>query len=168
MASKKGIIITAAIAAAVIGASSIVWIIPQSNLGSYSNPRSFQDTFSSVYSQNNDLATAINGTFQKWKIGQVSSQIMLQNITQAAQDTSDMKNKLAGSNPSSEYQKSFSLYEGALDSFGTYLSKLKNYVDSNHQVNATSNTPQDSQITSAWLDWQKQVDESVGALPVGS
>ena len=79
-----------------------------------------------------------------------------------------MKSQLINSNPPSEYQKSFSLYEGALDSFSAYLSKIKTEVSSMPQANATASNLLKSDIDSAWSNWQRQVDESVGSLPVGS
>jgi hypothetical protein len=70
LASKKGIAITAVIAAAIVGSSFLIWLIPQSSPGSMIGlPRDDNGIISDVYSRHQSLATNIESKFEQWKGG---------------------------------------------------------------------------------------------------
>jgi hypothetical protein len=72
LASKKGIAITATIAAAIVGSSFLIWLIPQSSPGSMVElPRDDDEILSDVYSRHQSLATNIQSKFDQWKSGEV-------------------------------------------------------------------------------------------------
>jgi hypothetical protein len=115
------------------------------------------------------MAINANATYSQWLQGRVSSQALLSNISQIQNDAASIKDNLVKANPPSDYQKSFSTYESALDSLDTYLAKIKAHVSqSADSQNATATREPSPDVVSAWRTWQSNVNESVGELPVGS
>jgi hypothetical protein len=56
LASKKGIAVTAAIAAGIVGASFLIWLLPQSSPGTTITPTNDYRDINNVYARHNNLA----------------------------------------------------------------------------------------------------------------
>jgi hypothetical protein len=160
VASRKGIIITAAIAAAVVGSSFLIWFIPSTSGGNQPlNSRPYQDTYSQVYASNNETATRINSQYQSWLSNKTSTDIMVGSIDQAMASNSQLQSQLSQSQPPQEWQTAFSDYSKALDSFSSYLTEMKKQVQS-------GNNGQDSTLDSARQQWLQYVNASINAVPL--
>ena len=162
MASKKGIAITAVIAAAIIGSSFLIWLIPESSPGSMVGLQSDNDNdiISDVYSRHQTLATSIESKFEQWKNGEVTSSDMLSQINLNRSDIQSMRQQLNGASPTQEWQQSYDFYIQALDSFMIYLDMMQRIIEENDRM-------PDSNIE---LDGLKQgseryVNDSINAMP---
>jgi hypothetical protein len=162
LASRKGIVITAAIVAALVGASFLIWLIPQSSPGSIlAPPRTDSEIIADVYARHNDLAASVESKFAEWSRKNITSQDMLDQLSNARTETGQIKGQLEAARPSTEWQQSFDLYEKALDAFSKYLDALEEKVRSGNT--AGPNT----EIENLKDEWQKYVNESVDAVPIG-
>ncbi len=159
MASRKGIAITAAIVAAIVGASFLIWFIPQSNPGSLITPRSDSEIISDVYSRHNDLADDIESKVSQWRQGNLTSEEILGQITQARPRVQEMEKQIQDANPAQEWQQSFDLYELALGVFSEYLDAAETLV----KTGDTSGS--DVNIEELRTEWRGYVDQSVQAMP---
>jgi hypothetical protein len=161
LASKKGIAITATIAAAIVGSSSLIWFIPQSSPGSLIElPRADDGIISDVYSRHQSLAAGIESKFEQWKSGKVTSTDMLSQINLDRSDIQNMRKQLDGASPAQGWQGSYDLYVQALDSFLEYLDLMQTRVENDEKL--------DSNLK---LDGLKQkgegyVDDSINAMPI--
>jgi hypothetical protein len=159
LASRKGIAITAAIVAAIVGASFLIWFIPQSNPGSLITPRSDSEIISDVYSRHNDLADDIESKVSQWRQGNLTSEEILGQITQARPRVQEMEKQIQDANPAQEWQQSFDLYELALGVFSEYLDAAETLV----KTGDTSGS--DVNIEELRTEWRGYVDQSVQAMP---
>ncbi|HEY8140482.1 MAG TPA: hypothetical protein VIE86_05305 [Nitrososphaera sp.] len=159
MASRKGIAITAAIVAAIVGASFLIWFIPQSNPGSLITPRSDSEIISDVYSRHNDLADDIESKVSQWRQGNLTSEEILGQITQARPRVQEMEKQIQDANPAQEWQQSFDLYELALGVFSEYLDAAETLV----KTGDTSGS--DVNIEELRTECRGYVDQSVQAMP---
>lgn len=158
MASKKGIAITAAIAAAIIGSSFLVWMIPQSTTGNFNSPRTDGEVISDVYSRHLDLASSVESDYSSWKNGTMSSEDMQDRLISASADIRLMTQSLQRQT-AAEWQESYDLYKQALDVFGEYLGEIEMAVESGE-------TSALQEIESLEAEWQRSVDQSVQAMPI--
>jgi hypothetical protein len=162
LASKKGIAITVVIAAAIVGSSFLIWIIPQSSPSSMIDlPPDDNGIISDVYSRHQILATNIESNFERWKSGEVTSGYMLSQISRDRSDIQNIRQQLDSASPAQEWQQSYDFYIQALDSFLKYLDKMQTIIvendatpDSNLKLNALKQ------------EWQGHVDSSVNAMPI--
>lgn len=159
MASRKGIAITAAIVAAIVGASFLIWFIPQSNPGSLITPRADSEIISDVYSRHNDLADDIESKVSQWRQGNLTSEEILGQIAQARPRVQEMEKQIQDANPAQEWQQSFDLYELALGVFSEYLDAAETLV----KTGDTSGS--DADIEELRTEWRGYVDQSVQAMP---
>jgi hypothetical protein len=158
LASKKGIAITAAIAAAIIGSSFLVWLIPQSSTGNFDTPRTDAEVASDVYSRHLDLASSIESDFASWRNETMSSDDMLRRLETAHSDTQQMIRDVQRQT-AAEWEQSYDLYEQALDVFGEYLGEIEMAVEGGE-----GGTQQE--IDDLKMQWQDYVDQSVQAMPI--
>lgn len=156
MASKKGMAITAAIVAAIVGASFLVWLIPQSNPGMTSS-----EIVSDVYARHNDLAANVESMLEQWQAGDVSSQDMLTQISAARADIQQMQKQIRDASPEAEWRQSFNLYAQALETFLEFLGAAETRVNSGD----VSDSPEIEDLKKRWRDY---VDQSVAAIPIAS
>ena len=138
---KKGVIVTLLIAIGIIGASFIVWFLPQGNNNNnnamlFSNPN---DTLTAVNNQFVLLKTELNNQIQ----GSVSPQnhfntTQLKNSIDAfmVQNNELMQTLLQG-NPSGSMVNSYVNLMNSLKNFSFYLGDLKNITTSNSPANIT-------------------------------
>lgn len=164
MASKKGIAVTAAIAAAIIGGSFLIWFIPQN---------SPQDTLSSlhpsdneiisdVYSRHNSIASNIESKYEQWKKDvNVTSNQLVNLIDLNRTNIQNMRKELADAKPAPEWQMSFNSYIKALDSYTKYLDIIETKVRLGEKTNL------DPQLDMQRREWQGYVNDSVNAMPIG-
>ena len=161
LASKKGVVLTVGIAAAIVGASFMIWLIPQSNPGTFITPlRTDFGTINDVYSRHNTTAAIIESKFAQWKQGNATTADMTSEIDRAKTDVQDMRRELTDAKPAQEWQESFGTYTKALDSYAKYLSAM--------EANVQSGDKSDSQeLDSLRHEWQGYVNSSVNAMPIG-
>jgi hypothetical protein len=162
LASKKGIAITAAIAAAIVGSSFMIWLIPQSSPGSMIElPRDDNEIISDVYSRHQSLATNIQSKFDQWKSGEVTSSDMLSQIGLDRSDIQNMRQQLDSASPAQEWQLSYGFYIQALDSFLKYLDRMQTMIEENDRI-------LDSNIKLDGLrqEWEDYVNNSINAMPI--
>ena len=161
MASKKGIAITAAIAAAIVGSSFLIWLIPQSSPGSMMElPRDDNEIISDVYSRHQSLATNIQSKFDQWKSGEVASSDMLSQISLDRSDIQNMRQQLNSASPAQEWQQSYGFYIQALDSFLKYLDQMQTIIEVNDGM-LDSNVKLDG----LRQEWEGYVDDSINSMP---
>ena len=163
MASKKGIAITATIAAAIVGSSFLIWLIPQSSPGSMVElPRDDNEILSDVYSRHQSLATNIQSKFDQWKSGKVvTTSDMLSQISLDRSDIQNMRQQLDSASPAQEWQQSYGFYIQALDSFLKYLDRMQTTIEKNDGM-------LDSTVKLDGLkqEWEGYVDDSINAMPI--
>jgi hypothetical protein len=162
LASKKGVAITAAIAAAIVGSSFMIWLIPQSSPGSMIElPRDDNEIISDVYSRHQSLATNIQSKFDQWKSGEVTSSDMLSQINLDRSDIQNMRQQLNSASPAQEWQLSYGFYIQALDSFLKYLDRMQTMIEENDRI-------LDSNIKLDGLrqEWEDYVNDSINAMPI--
>jgi hypothetical protein len=162
LASKKGIAITAVIAAAIVGSSFLIWIIPQSSPSSMIDlPPDDNGIISDVYSRHQILATNIESNFEQWKSGEVTSGDMLSQISRDRSDIQNIRQQLDSASPAQEWQQSYDFYIQALDSFLKYLDTMQTIIVENDAM-PDSNLKLDT----LKQEWQGHVDSSVNAMPI--
>ncbi len=162
MASKKGIAITAAIAAAIVGSSFLIWLIPQSSPGSMIElPRDDNEIISDVYSRHQSLATNIESKFEQWKSGEVSASDIQSQMSLDRSDMQNMRQQLDSASPAQEWQQSFDFYIQALDSFLRYLDLMQTIIEENDGM-ADSNV----RLDGLKQEWEGYVDDSINAMPI--
>ena len=162
MASKKGVAITAVIAAAIVGSSFLIWLIPQSSPGNMTEPpRDDNSIISGVYSQHQSLAVNIESKFEQWKSGEVTSSDMLSQISHDRLNIQNMRQQLDSASPAQEWQQSYDLYIQALDSFLAYLDLMQTIIEGNDGMS-------DSNVRLDHLkqEWEGYVNNSVNAVPI--
>jgi hypothetical protein len=162
LASKKGIAITVVIAAAIVGSSFLIWIIPQSSPSSMIDlPPDDNGIISDVYSRHQILATNIESNFEQWKSGEVTSGDMLSQISRDRSDIQNIRQQLDSASPAQEWQQSYDFYIQALDSFLKYLDTMQTIIVENDAM-PDSNLKLDT----LKQEWQGHVDSSVNAMPI--
>ena len=162
MASKKGVAITAVIAAAIVGSSFLIWLIPQSSPGNMMGlPRDDNSIISSVYSQHQSLAVNIESKFEQWKSGEVISSDMLSQISRDRSDIQNMRQQLDSASPAQEWQQSYDFYIQALDSFLAYLDLMQTVIEGNDGM-PNSNV----RLDDLKQEWEGYVNNSINAVPI--
>ncbi len=161
MASKKGIAITAAIVVGIVGASFLIWLLPQENGVNVRQitPPPHQAVFQQVYTQNTELAADIDSKYVQWKNNQLSSEAMSASIDEAKTTVGNMRKNLAGASPPQQWQESFGTYATALDAFDQYLDGIKSKVQA-------SDRGDDPEIDGLKQRWSDSVDRAVKAVPL--
>ena len=161
MAGKKGIAITAAIAAAIVGSSFLIWFIPQSNPSSLTEPpRADNGIISDVYSRHQSLAAGVESKFEQWKSGNVTSTDMLSQINLDRSEIQNMRKQLDSTSPAQEWQGSYDLYIQALDGFSEYLDLMQTRVENDEKLDSNLKLDELKQ------KWEGYVDDSINAMPI--
>jgi hypothetical protein len=161
LASKKGIAVTACIAAAIIGASFLIWLIPQSSPGTFiTPPRGELEIINDVYSRHNSTATSVDSQFEQWRNGTVTTVYMQSQISSSLTEVQSMRKELTDARPMQEWQESFGTYTKALDSYTKYLDAM--------EVNVHSGNKADSpDLNRLKQEWRSYVDSAVSVMPIG-
>jgi hypothetical protein len=161
LTNKKGVAITATIAAAIVGSSFLIWIIPQNSPSSLIQPpRTDNEIISDVYSSSQNIAAGIQSKFEQWKIGNATSADILDQINIDRANIQNMLKQLDSASPAQAWQRSYNLYIEALDSFLQYLDLMQTSIE-NHQ-NIDSNLKLDE----LKQKWEGYVNESINVMPI--
>jgi hypothetical protein len=161
LASKKGIAITAAIAAAIVGSSFLIWLIPQSSPGSMTELPRDDEIISDVYSRHQSLATNIQSKFDQWKSGEVTTSDMLSQISLDRSDIQNMRQQLDSASPAQEWQQSYGFYIQALDSFLKYLDRMQTTIEKTDGMHDST-----VKLDGLKQEWEGYVDDSINAMPI--
>jgi hypothetical protein len=162
LASKKGIAVTIGIAAAIIGASFLIWLIPQSSPGTFiMPPRGELEIINDVYSRHNSTATATDSQFSQWKNAVVTTAEMQNRISSSLSEVQTLRKELTDARPTQAWQESFDTYTKALDSYTKYLNAMEAKVQNGDK----SDSPE---LDGLKKEWQGYVDSSVSAMPIGN
>ena len=163
MASKKGIALTAAIAAAIIGGSFLIWFIPQSSPSGVllTPPMTDEGRISDAYSRHHDIAASIDSKYDQWKKSNATANELVNLIQRDRSEIQNMKNELVNAKPAPEWQQSFDRYIKALDSYIKYINTMEAKVQSGNKTVA------DPELDSQRQQWQGYVNDSVNAMQIG-
>lgn len=168
-ASKKGIAITAAIAAGIIATSLLVWFVPQDNNPTATNITDSElseeeianlpaDNLSFVYTEHDFIKTEVELAFDRWAAGEITPDQVKAGIDRARLDAEQLENRLQGQ-PPQEWQESYSLYRQALDKFDQYLQQMEQAVD------AGDRDAENSQLRDTRQEMDDLVERSIAAFP---
>jgi hypothetical protein len=170
LASAKGIAITAAIIAGVVGASMFVWFGPQGEPNgtgfgrdvTASNINSFRsdEAFGSIYARHQSVASDVNFDYDRWKRGDIDSSQMLATLSNAKATSTEMRNAFQAARPPEVWQPSFDHYAAALDSFSSYLEEMERIV------RAGDTNPDETALNDYRQDSENHIELSVQAIPV--
>ena len=122
MASKKGIIITAAILATIAGASFVVWFLPQ-NHGSSLVVSDYKSELDSVKERHSLIIADMESNLK----GLLDKSIPPDNFTSQAQisssQTTSLVSEVVESNPPAEWKLSYGAYFESLKKYNDYLAE---------------------------------------------
>lgn len=137
MASKKGIIITVAMLAAISGASFIVWILPQN----HSSPvvvSDFKNELDSVKERHSLITTTIESSIKGLLDKSMSPDEFINQTQISSSQVTSLISELVESNAPTEWQQSYGAYFESLKKYNDYLSetillanKVKNGISTN-------------------------------------
>lgn len=163
MASKKGIIITVIILAAITGASFLLWIVPQDNETTFviSN---YADYLNGVKNIQEVLQESTDIEYQKLRNGEISPDdyIIITEVT-SSQVTAQIS-EFVTSKPPEEWQDSYINYKGAMIKFNSYIGETKvlaNMIENGSTETEMIETVQEIEsLKSEFLEYVKISDES--------
>jgi hypothetical protein len=160
LGTKKGIALTAGIAAAIVGSSFLIWYLPQSSsVGTLvTPPRTELEIINDVYSQHNITATNIDSKFEEWKKGNVTASDMINQIGRDRIEIQNLRKELADARPAQEWQESFDTYVKALDSFAKYLSTMETAIQSGNKADS-------QELDGLKKEMQGYLNSSIAAMP---
>ena len=124
MASKKGIIITAIILAAITGASFLLWIVPQDVETTFvvSDYENYLDGVKNIHEV---LEESIEIEYESLKSGKISPQDYISVTEVTSSQVTTQISEFVTSKPSEEWQTSYINYMDALKSFNSYIVETK-------------------------------------------
>ena len=124
MASKKGIVITAIILAAITGASFLSWFIPQDVKTTFvvSDYENYLDGVKNIHEV---LEESIQFEYQNLQDGKISPQEYITVTEVISSQVTTQISEFVTSKPSEEWQTSYISYMKALKSFNSYIIETK-------------------------------------------
>ncbi len=124
MASKKGIIVTAIILAAITSASFLLWIIPQDVETTFvvSDYENYLDGVKNIHEV---LEESINIEYQNLQSGEISPQEYITVTEVTSSQVTTQISEFVTSKPSEEWQASYINYMEAMKSFNSYIIETK-------------------------------------------
>jgi hypothetical protein len=168
LASAKGIAITAAIVAGIIGASLAIWFMPQQNPtatnitdeeGAAADIANLPaDNLSYVYTAHTFALTEVDNAFNKWANGSGSAEEANAAIDRAASDIDDLRARVDTPGVPADWQESYGLYSQALDKFEEYLGEMKEVV-------ASGSAEGSQQLDALRDEMDDLVDRAIAAFP---
>ena len=136
MASKKGIVITAIILAAITGASFLLWVIPQDNDTTFivTDYEGYLDGAKNIHEV---LQESIDIEYQNLRNGKISpvDYVAITEVT-SSQVTTQIS-EFVTSKPSEQWQESYISYMNGMKKFNEYILETK--VLANQIENGSSN-----------------------------
>src|SRR5579885_241269 len=137
MASKKGIIITGAILAAIAAASFMVWFMPQ-NHGSSFIVSDYGNELDSVMERHSLISNEVDTDLKRLSNKTLSSDDYIVKAQVSSSQITSLITELIESNPPSEWKQSYFNYDEALKKYNDYLTetisfanKMKNGISPN-------------------------------------
>ena len=124
MASKKGIVITAIILAAITGASFLLWIVPQENDTTFI-VTDYEGYLDGVKNIHEVLQESVDMEYQNLREGKISpiDYITITEVT-SSQVTTQIS-EFVTSKPSEQWQESYISYMNAMKKFNEYILETK-------------------------------------------
>ena len=124
MASKKGIVTTAIILAAITGASFLLWIIPQ-NVETTFVVADYENYLDGVKNIHEVLEESIVIEYDNLRTGKISPQEYIRVTEATSSQVTTQISEFVTSKPSEEWQTSYISYMDALKSFNSYILETK-------------------------------------------
>jgi len=124
MASKKGIVVTAIILAAITGASFLLWIVPQDVETTFvvSDYENYLDGVKNIHEV---LEESIDIEYQNLQTGKISPQDYIAVTQVTSSQVTTQISEFVTSKPSEEWQASYINYMEAMKSFNSYIIETK-------------------------------------------
>lgn len=166
MASKKGIIVTAIILAAITGASFLLWIIPQDYEATFV-VSDYESYLNGVQNIHEILEGSIDIEYQNLRTGKITpeSYIAITEVT-SSQVTAQIS-EFVTSKPPEQWQTSYINYMDAMKKFNSYILETKVMADliekgsPENEINAIS-----EKIDSMKAEYMKLVEISHQSRPI--
>jgi hypothetical protein len=124
MASKKGVVITGIILAAITGASFLSWIIPQDYETTFvvSDYESYLDGVKNIQEV---LEESVDIEYQNLRSGKTTPQEYITVIEVTSSQVTTQISEFVASKPSEEWQTSYISYMNAMMKFNSYITETK-------------------------------------------
>ena len=136
MASKKGIVITAIILAAITGASFLLWVIPQENDTTFI-VTDYEGYLEGVKNIHEVLQESIDLEYQNLKDGKISPSDYISITEVTSSQITTQISEFVTSKPSEQWQESYISYMNGMKKFNEYILETK--VLANQIENKISN-----------------------------
>lgn len=124
MASKKGIVVTAIILAAITGASFLMWIIPQ-DIESTFVVSDYENYLNGVKNIHEVLEESIDLEYEKLLNGEISPQEYIAVTEVTSSQVTTQISEFITSKPSEEWQASYINYMESMKSFNSFIIETK-------------------------------------------
>ena len=163
MASKKGIIVTVTILAAITGASFLLWVIPENNETTFviSN---YADYLDGVKNIQEVLQESINIEYQNLQDGEISPEDYMTITEVTSSQVTAQISEFVTSKPPEEWQDSYINYMEAMKKFNAYIGETKvlaNMIEKGSTDAEMAETLQEIEsLKTEFLDYVKMSDES--------
>lgn len=124
MASKKGIVITVIILAAITSASFLFWIIPQDYEATFvvSDYRGYLDGVKNIHEV---LEESVDIEYQNLRTGKITPQEYIAITEVTSSQVTTQISEFVTSKPSEEWQSSYINYMDAMKKFNSYILETK-------------------------------------------
>ena len=124
MASKKGVVVTAIILAAITGVSFLMWIIPQDVETTFvvSNYENYLDGVKNIHEV---LEESIELEYENLQTGKISPQEYIAVTEVTSSQVTTQISEFVTSKPSKEWQASYINYMESMKSFNSYIIETK-------------------------------------------
>jgi len=129
MATKKGIIITVAILAAISGASFAVWILPQNHDGVSVVVSDYKSELDSVKERHLLIAAAIESSLKGLSDKSISPDEFINQTQISSSQISSLISELIESNAPTEWKQSYGAYFESLKKYNSYLSETISFAN---------------------------------------
>jgi len=124
MASKKGIVITAIILAAITGASFLLWVIPQENDTTFI-VTDYQGYLNGVKNIHEVLQESIDIEYQNLREGEITPMDYIAITEVTSSQVTTQISEFVTSKPSEQWQESYISYMNAMKKFNEYILETK-------------------------------------------
>jgi hypothetical protein len=123
MASKKGIIITAIILAAISGASFVVWVLPQNHGGSSVVVSDYKSELDSVKERHLLISSAIESNLKALSDKSITPDEFINQTQVSSSQVTSLISELVESNAPIQWQQSYGAYFESLKKYNEYLTE---------------------------------------------
>jgi hypothetical protein len=167
LATRKGIALTAAIIGGFVGASFLVYLIPQPPRTAVVGPSDYGEQLRFAIDRNQAVIDEFSTSFQSWQNGEIGKDTFKANATVAASQVNMLILELEQRQVPSEWNLSYSLLIQALENYRSYIEKTQEYAD--YKAGSLTDPVQERTYRdgiSETLDKaQSLVQESMNAMP---